>query len=177
MSAKPTKSKSTGKEMIVKPLKSIQIVVFSCGNCGEEIEELKLCPDCKAPMRVVQVIEKYGDDAEAYLRALKGKITEEEIVSDSDVADLDKSEDLSHGIVSSKELDDLDAKDGNTDNLVEGLDEGIDEIFPDDSAGGSSPVTKDKDFEEALKALDEEEEAPSYDGFGGGDDNDELPEL
>ncbi len=144
----------------MKPLVSVHVVHYSCSNCGEEIEEAKMCKECSAPMRVIQVVELYGDEANEFLENLKTssekkeeKVNVCEVQFDESVmgADVEEEEDF-------VETDDLE----------------LGEIFPDeddDSAKGKTFVDDlGDDFEAALGVLDQEEEEL-------GEDIGDLPEL
>lgn len=163
-------TKTTDKK-VVQPMKSIHIVVFGCPNCGEELEELKLCKECNSPMKVVQVIEKFGQDAEEYLAHLKreGIWTSDSVMPKKNVDDVSG--------IGADDLDDLDipikglAEDSST--FAEPDVAGLTDIFPDD--GAPSTAEPDLDFQEALSTLDEEEEDMAEDLGDLGPDG--LPEL
>lgn len=169
MTASNTK---TTDRKVVQPMKSIHIVVFGCPNCGEEIEELKLCKECKSPMKVVQVIEKFGQDAEDYLAHLK---REGIWTADSVMPKKGDVDDDGDGGIGDDDLDDLDIP---IKGLAEDKEDLVDEppvlgdIFPDE--GVPSSKEPDMDFQEALSALDEEDEGVTdMDDLG----PDGLPEL
>lgn len=167
MAAPKTKKNGTGERM-VKPVNSVHIVIYACSNCGEEVEELKLCNECTSPMKVVQVIEKYGEEADEYLEQLKkdgnwgaGVVTPK------------KKDEPTDGGISADEIDSLDIP-------ITGLNEsdddepvGLGEIFPDDDESDAKPAAQDLDFMEALDKLDEEEDVDNMDGLG----PEGLPEL
>ncbi len=169
MTASNTK---TTDRKVVQPMKSIHIVVFGCPNCGEELEELKLCKECNSPMKVVQVIEKFGTDAEEYLAQLKreGIWTTDSVMPKKNAREDDDG-------IGDDDLDDLE-------NIpIKGIPDDPDEpfaeasslgdIFPDD--GAPSSVEPDMDFQDALSTLDEEEEDVTEDLGDLGPDG--LPEL
>lgn len=165
MTASNTKSKE--EEKTTKKINSIHLVVFACQNCGEEFEELRLCKECKSPMKVIQVIEKFGDEADEYLAKLKRDGEWE----DNSVRP--KHDDLKDGglSIAEDELDYIDIKVAGEDDVVDPADMPIGDIFPDDEAE-HTPVIKgeaDLDWTEALDKLDEEEDTSDLD--------DELPEL
>jgi hypothetical protein len=144
--------------------------VYACSNCGEEVEELKLCNECNSPMKVIQVLEKYGEEADQYLEKLK-----KEGDWDATAVTPKKKAEADDGGISSDEVDHLDIP-------ITGLHEesddepvGLGEIFPDDDddSSTSKPASKDLDFMEALEKLDEEDEVEDMDGLG----PDGLPEL
>lgn len=149
----------------MKPLVSIHVVHYSCSNCGEEIDEVKMCKDCNAPMRVIQVAELYGDEANEYLDNLKevdkSKTPEQKVSTvqfDESVSGLQDEE---------SETEDKSVFDNDNDNVE------LAEIFPEEE-GGSEKRTYvgdlGDDFEAALDTLDQEDEDI-------GDDIEDLPEL
>jgi predicted RNA-binding Zn-ribbon protein involved in translation (DUF1610 family) len=66
-------TKKISKDQLITPRKSVHVVYFSCPHCGEEIEDIKLCRECGEPMRVINVVEKFGEEAEKRLEELKKK--------------------------------------------------------------------------------------------------------
>lgn len=164
MTASNAKSK---EQKTTKQINSIHIVVFACPNCGEEFEELRLCKECKSPMKVVQVVEKYGSEADQYLEQLKRNgVWDEQSVRP-------RQDDLHDGGVSkdTDELDDIDIKIAGQDDVEEVEDELVlEDIFPDEDKDDNhvKPVLDD-DWTEVLDKLDEEEDTS--------DIKDELPEL
>ena len=164
MTASKTKSSDIKTTTNNKPVNSIHIVVFACPNCGEEFEELRLCKVCKNPMKVVQVIEKFGSEANEYLSKLK----KEGIWDDTSVRP-SKDEEVDGGL--SKDDDELDKIDIKIAGEVEEETEvPLEDIYPDDdeSPVSNPKVPQDPDWEEALKALDEEEKT---------DDLEDIPDL
>ncbi|MCC7290100.1 hypothetical protein IT417_02525 [bacterium] len=165
MTASNTKFKDD--EKTTKKINSIHIVVFACTNCGEEFEELRLCKECKSPMKVVQVTEKFGNEADEYLAKLK-----REGVWDDTSVHPKHDENSDGGIAgSSDELDDIDIKiagQESTEETIEDLELG--DIYPDDESGErTTKNVTDMDWSEALDKLDEEEDTSDL--------NEELPEL
>lgn len=165
MTASNTKNKV--EEKTTKQINSIHIVVFSCPNCGDEIEELKLCKECKNPMKVIQVIEKFGSEADEYLAKLKRDgVWDENAVrpKNDDPSDTGLS-------ISEDELDDIDIKVAGED-IADDVDEmPLGDIFPDDDDTPAKTASNDKDLDwvEALDKLDEEEDTSDL--------KEELPEL
>ncbi|KKR05766.1 MAG: hypothetical protein UT34_C0002G0273 [candidate division WS6 bacterium GW2011_GWF2_39_15] len=164
-------TKTTDKK-VVAPVKSIHVVVYACTNCGEEVEELKLCKECNSPMKVIQVFEKFGEDADKYLSQLK-----KEGEWDADSVTPKKAHAVNDGGIDSDDLEELDIPiKGIADDPFEEEKVDVDDltdIFPDD--GQTAGVEPDVDFQKALSALDEEEEDVSKDLEDLGPDG--LPEL
>lgn len=168
MTASNTKSKV--EEKTTKKINSIHIVLFACPNCGEEIEELKLCKECKSPMKVIQVIEKFGNEADEYLEKLK-----KDGVWD-DTAVRPKHDDLHDGGIATNvdELDDIDIKVAGEILEDEVDDMALGDIYPDNDSDSEpdhkqANVDVDLDWAETLDKLDEEEDTSDL--------KDELPEL
>ncbi len=172
MAASKTKKTGNGNK-VIKPVNSIHVVVFACSHCGEEIEELKLCNECNSPMKVVQVFEKFGQEADEYLAELK-----KEGMWDADsVSPKKKKEKIDDGGISGDDLDHLDipimgVNDG---GVKEDLDDGLSDIFPDedDEVESATSGSQDLDFMEALEKLDEEDQIEDLEELG----PDGLPEL
>ena len=138
---------------VVKATTSVHVVIFSCSNCTHEVEELKLCSECGKPMRVINVVEKFGEEADELIQKLKKDIKGEDFVAiDEDAPVIIKLSEEDH-IEEEKEED----------SGALGV------IFPDDDQTNTSSEGADIDFMDALEKLDEEDEDP-------GEFN-ELPEL
>jgi len=145
---------------VVKPLVSVHVVHYSCSNCGEEIEEVKMCSGCNAPMRVIQVVELYGDEAEEYLENLKEKAKKD--TAKAKVTNVEYDESVSGAEVEEEDLD------SDVSDDVE-----LGEIFPDEEEEEESKTyvgDLGDDFEAALDILDQEDEEL-------GEDIENLPEL
>jgi len=93
-----------------KQVFSIQVIHYICTNCGEEIEEVKLCGSCKAPMRVLEVKEYYGEEAHKKFDEIVGK-PKSVIKTSSGEEDIDQV-DVLNGLAGEDELDKLDGIDG-----------------------------------------------------------------
>jgi len=165
----PTKQKS---DELIPQRKSVHVVFFSCADCGEEVDEIKICPECGKPMKVIDVVEKFGEDAEKYLAKVvsmkkNGDEEEEEYVS------IDKEE---PNIILMGGDDDFANDDGIDPSKDDG--EGLDVIFPDDDHDDVAPKTEvpvDEELSKALEQLDSEEEDVSAEDFGF--DGEDIPEL
>lgn len=139
-------AKNSNKK-VVKATTNIHVVMFTCPDCTHEIEEMKLCPKCGKPMRVINVVEKFGDEAEEFIKKLKEG---EEIEEDAPT------------IIKLSEEDHIEEEEEEDSGAL-----GV--IYPDDDASPASSEGADIDFMDALEKLDEEDEDP-------GEFN-ELPEL
>ena len=151
-------AKNTDKK-VVKSTANVHVVVFSCPDCTHEEEEVKLCPKCGKPMRVINVVEKFGDEADEYIKKFKGEDDDIEI-------DEGKEEELID--VDSPTIIKLSEEDHIPDNDEEDTGS-LGVIYPDDDQPAVSSEGADMDFMDALEKLDEEDEDP-------GELND-LPEL
>jgi predicted RNA-binding Zn-ribbon protein involved in translation (DUF1610 family) len=155
---------------VVTQRQSVHVVFFSCPDCGEETEHIQLCPDCSKPMRVIDVVEKFGDEADVFLKKVKERI-ENGTLKKEDLVSVD--EDEHPNVIVLSDEDSLD------DGAV--IDDGVDtlgDIFPDDEDDekvSSSAQEGLTDLDDIVAELDKEED----DDFPLADDLGEegLPEL
>lgn len=154
---------------VVTQRQSVHVVFFSCPDCGEETEHIQLCPDCSKPMRVIDVVEKFGDDADAFLKKVQEKIENGTLKKDDLIA-VDEEE--QPNVIVLADDDSLD------DGAV--VDDGVDtlgDIFPDDDdekVTSSAPEGL-TDLDDIVAELDKEEDDdfPLVDDLG----DEGLPEL
>lgn len=169
-----TKPAKKNSDEMVPQRKSVHVVFFSCGDCGEEIDEIKLCPDCGKPMKVIDVVEKFGEEAEKYLSVTPvNKVSHEEEEEEEGYVSIDKEE---PNIILMGGDDELEGDVGIDPNKED--DGGLDVIFPDEDNDDSAPKTElpvDEELSKALEQLDSEEEDVSADDFGF--DGEDIPEL
>ena len=147
---------NNGKK-VVKPTTNVHVVVFSCPDCTHEIEKIEFCSKCGKPMKVINVIEKFGEEAEEFIKKVREEVEEvkEEIVDVDDAPT----------IIKLSEEDHIEEEPEDSGSL------GV--IFPDsddDQSNSSLDGGADMDFMEALDQLDEEDDAEDP-GLN------ELPEL
>ena len=160
------------KDEVITPRKSVHVIFYSCPNCQEEIEEIKVCA-CGEPMKVINVVEKFGDEAEKYIEQAK----KEERQVEDDEEGYTETEKEEPNII----LMDQDAKlDGEDTGIDPTKDDemGLDIIFPDEDHEEESPKVElgaDDELSKALEQLDEEEDvsADDFDGLVDG----EMPTL
>jgi hypothetical protein len=166
--AKNSKNK---KDELVTSRKSVHVIFLSCSHCGEEIDHIHYCPECGEAMRVIDVVEKFGDDAERFIKRTKKRMENDGKVSDEE---LDIEEEQPNIILMGAENDmDDDGIDPYNDKG-----EALDVIFPGDeeSPDKKVSVTVDDDLTKALEQLDEEDdENISAEDFGY--DDGEIPTL
>ena len=152
-------SSSAKKSTLVRSVISIQIVHYCCSNCGEEVEEMKVCRSCKAPMNVITVLQKYGEEAEKYLEELKGK--QSGIKTDANLEDIDSvgvdnslvpDEDLEEG-TSRKHGNDVDFE-KEFEDMAKDLVFDVDEEDDDGAMKTKKPVTN-QDISSDLDKIDE----------------------
>jgi len=170
-------SKKAKKDELIPTRRSIHVVYLSCPHCNHEMDDIKLCPHCNEPMKVIDVVEKFGDDADRFLKRLEKR--KEEGTNGENIS----------GLAAEEELVGIDKEEPNIilmgadDSLDDGIDPvdsddaSLDVIFPDDDESTpSEPVSADDDLAKALEQLDsEEEENVSAEDFGF--DDGEIPEL
>ncbi len=168
-------NKKDKKEELVTARKSVHVIFLSCPHCGNEIDHIELCPDCGEAMRVIDVVEKFGEDAERFLKRVEkrkengNKKIEED---DDDYVSIDKEEPNIILMGNEEGLDDVGIDPSKDD------DGSLDVIFPDEEEGARKEVIAeaDDDLTKALDQLDsEDEEDVSAEDFGFGDGD--IPEL
>ncbi len=151
----------------MKPLVSLHVVNYSCPNCGEEVEEVKMCTGCKAPMRVIKTMELYGDEANKYLEDLKEE-SKKKVASN-----IDSGVQFDNSVIGVGP-EDLDSVEEKEDSVEEDAALELGEIYPDaddeDSDRKYNIGELDSDFGDALDFLDQEDDEISADMKG-------LPEL
>lgn len=152
-------AKKTDKK-VVKATTNIHVVMFSCPNCTHETEEIKFCDECGKPMRVINVIEKFGDEADEFLEKLRKDIEDGTVTIKGE--HLDELEDEAPVIIKLSDEDHIEDEEEEDSGAL-----GV--IYPDDDQPVTSSEGADMDFMDALEKLDEEDEDP-------GEFND-LPEL
>jgi hypothetical protein len=165
--------KKITKDQLVPTQTSVHVIYYSCPDCGEEVEEIKLCPCCNKPMRVINVVEKYGKEAEELLEKAR-KNTPKKEEEEEEYVGISKEEPNIILMGGDTNLDD-----GGIDPNAD--DENLDIIFPDENESEEShpkiePVEDGNDgLAQALEQLDsEEDDTTAADlGFEDGD----VPEL
>ncbi len=152
---------------VIIPRQSVHVVFFSCSDCGEEDEHIHFCKDCGKPMRVINVVEKFGEEAERFIREENGEKVD---VNTMDNIDGDEQPNI---IILANEEERL--NDGAL--IIEDEVDSLDEIYPDDDEEKIGSLTKENfnDLEDIIAELDKEED----DDFSLADDLGEegLPEL
>lgn len=159
-------SKNKNGSKLVTSVKSVHVVYLSCPNCGEEEEHVVFCSNCSQPMKVINVVEKFGEEAEEFMKKLnlKKKLESDEVDSMDD--DIDETPNVI--ILSDDEHIDADG------SIEDGGEVDLGVIFPSDNEEESPAGTPDPDLTEALEQLDEEDEGLPEDlDFG----DDGLPAL
>lgn len=170
------KKKINGESM-VPVRKSVHVVFLSCAHCGNEIDSITFCDKCGEPMKVIDVVEKFGDDAERFLQRAKRKLDERKSVNSSVEDEEYESIDSEEPNIILMGDENLTDDDGGIDP-VEAVDDGsLDVIFPDDGEDGGREISPaDDDLTKALEQLDsEDEDTISAEDFGF--DDGDIPEL
>ena len=169
-------TKKAKNEELIPTRRSVHVIYLSCPHCSFETDDIKLCPQCNEPMKVIDVVEKFGEEAEKLLEELKKKSpnkSEDEEEEEYVTTDEEEPNIILMG------GNDAHVDDGGIDPTAADDDEGLDVIFPDDSdSGDSHPKVEalgDDELSKALEQLDEEDDTSSED-FSFGDDGD-IPEL
>ncbi len=155
---------NSGKK--TKQVLTLQIVKYCCTKCGDEIEKVQICHSCGFPMRVVEVVEKYGDEAEEYLQELIKKTkkkrevvlqnVDEDFVEDngrkvSEMENIDEELDISEdelALLDSSVFDD----NGEVKENKEVLDKGLADILDDFDS-------EDDEFDDVMDEFGDDEVA------------------
>ncbi|HRY22351.1 MAG TPA: hypothetical protein P5311_01115 [Candidatus Dojkabacteria bacterium] len=165
--------KENKKEELITPRKSVHVIFLSCPHCGTEKDHIEMCEECGEPMRVIDVVEKFGEDAERFLKRMEKRKTEKNIDIDDDDIGIDDEE---PNIILMGNEDAL-----NGDNGIDPTDDdgGLEVIFPDADDDGErkeTVVEADDDLTKALEQLDSEEDDDlTAEDFGF--DDGEIPTL
>lgn len=189
MTASNTKKKENDKGH------GVQLIVFAPANADPADEQQKIYMVCPSALRVVEVVEKYGEDAENYLVKLAQNKEKSALSPNKFIDDIAESVDDDGTMVTEEDFEALNGVDIQGLNkraksdLSDELDEEIvafasgslGDIFPMDEEEEESTGTPGVDMEDALKLLDEEEDDTDLNsmvnGLSGNDDLDSLPEL
>ncbi len=161
-----TKREETKK--VIPQRQSVHVVFFSCENCGEEVEYIQFCPDCGKPMRVIDVVEKFGKDGDEFIKKVEDRLAETTQPEEKEYTDI--VEEPESNIIVLGEDEHLNEKE-TVDDVPS-----LDEIYPDDDADLEKPINKSddlSDLDEIVAELDKEDDDFSMDDFG----DDGLPEL
>lgn len=161
-------AKQQETKKVIPQRQSVHVVFFSCENCGEEVEYIQFCPDCGKAMRVIDVVEKFGEDADVFIKKVEDRLAQNSTVQEKEYTDI-VEEPESNIIVLGEE----DHDDG---AVVDDVDS-LDEIYPDDDSDVEKTVAKSdddlSDLDDIVAELDKEDDDFSMDDFG----DDGLPEL
>jgi hypothetical protein len=172
----------------------VQLIVFAPANADPADELQKIYMVCPSALRVVEVVEKYGDDAEDYLVGLARKKDKSALSPKTFLEDISDAVEDDGTLVSDDDFESLNGVDiqglneAAKDEMSDGLEEDIvafangslGDIFPDDGTDGSSKKVK-HDMASALDILDGEDNDDDLNevvgGLSGNDGLDALPEL
>jgi hypothetical protein len=157
-------NKSGAEKLVTKRL-SVHVVYLSCPDCQHEVEHIEMCPKCSTPMKVVDVVEKFGTEAQQLIEKIKeGKVSQALELEDDDTPNII--------IISEEDQESVLNGDDDDDTITEEEVTELDDIFAsEDDDDIIAPSNADDDLG---SLLDEEEDQ----SFGDIDiDPEELPEL
>lgn len=150
------------KEKVVTSRVSVHVIFYSCPDCGHEVEHIQFCDKCSKEMRVVDVVEKFGSEAQTIIEKLKSMRP-------------DDDDDESPNIIIISE-DEEDAANGGDDDENTITDEELvelDDIF--EISDNEEKSDNDVNISDLTDALDESDEENTFDDLD--IDPDSLPEL
>lgn len=160
-------TKQDKEKKVIPQRQSVHVVFFSCSNCGEEQDYIQFCPDCGKPMRVINVVEKFGNEAEEYIKKIEDRLAGGVHGKQEEATKVIQEEESNIIILDEEEpVDEI---------IVEEVDS-LGDIFPDDSDEKPSEVNSNdfSDLDDIVAELDKEEDDDlGIDDFG----DDGLPEL
>ncbi len=163
-------AKQEETKKVIPQRQSVHVVFFSCGNCGEEAEYIQFCPDCGKPMRVIDVVEKFGEEAEELIKKIEDRLAKN-TPPEHEKEFIEIVDEIEPEVIT---LDDTVSQEDVV--VAEGVDT-LDDIFPDDDSDVESKVVKSdedlSDLDDIVAELDKEDDDFSMDDFG----DDGLPEL
>ncbi len=191
MSASRTKNQDDVSNTVKR---SVQLIVFAPLNADRDDEDKLIYMVCPSSLRVVEVVEKFDDEAITYLSTLsRSKVKTEKPAKDF-MEDLSSQfdgeieiagesntlEDEIDEMVDSSEVTSMKSQaDSLDEDIVAFASQKLDDIFPDDDDAPRVKGDPHVDMDTALSMLDADddenlEDLLSLDDFGG---DDGLPEL
>ena len=172
--ANTKKNKKEEEEKMVTNRKSVHVVFLSCPHCGTEKDHIEMCGECDEAMRVIDVVEKFGEDAERFLKRSEKRNAGEKVQDDEDYVSIDNEE---PNIILMGDDGVLNGDNGIDPTNDDDADIGV--IFPDDDEDGERKqveIEADDDLTKALEQLDSEEDDDLTAQDFGFDDG-EIPTL
>jgi len=172
----------------------VQLIVFAPANADPDDDLQKIYMVCPSALRVVEVVEKYGEDAENYLVGLAKKKDKSSLSPKTFLEDISDSIEDDGTLVSDEDFEALNGVDiqGLTETAKEEFSDELEEdivafangslgdIFPDEEDSRSSRKVQ-HDMASALDILDGEDNDDDLHevvgGLSGDDGLDSLPEL
>lgn len=173
--------------------KGIQFVVFAPVNADPDDEDSRIYMVCPASLKVVEVVEKSGEEADEYLTRLGKTKKKTEQSSSTFIDDLGDAVDVDDSLVqdgsgysaAKKKNDDEEEVAGELgsfedieEDVVAFANDSLLDIFPDDgSSGDATSAVSDVDMADALALLDQDDEVGDIELDDFSDDDGELPSL
>lgn len=182
MAATSNKGPVTDPSMLKK---SVQLIVFAPVNADPDDDSNRIYMVCPSTLKVVEVIEKYDDEAINYLSALGKRFKKSEIpakeFSDEISAEFEGEIEVAGEV--EEEVKEILNEDEELTSLEEELDEdivtfagkGLDEIFPSDDEDLKD--VSDVDMADAISLLDQDDDESDLESLVDFVDEEELPEL
>jgi len=162
------------------------LIVFAPVNADPEDEDSRIYMVCPASLKVVEVVEKYDDEAINYLSTLGKSKKRTEIPAKEFIDDLGKEFEGEIEVAGEmvEEVKEIIEEDEGIAALTDELDEDVvtfasgklEDIFPDDPSDGTAHIS-DVDMADALELLDQDDDESDLNGLSGFVDDEELPEL
>jgi hypothetical protein len=187
MSAPKTKKRKTTADGIHSANNGVQLIVFAPVNSDPDDEDHRVYMVCPSSMKVVEVIEKYDEEAEQYLELLGRNKRKSSKPAVDFVEDLETIAEISDDLIEDNSgsesvvdlvEEDIKLLDSELDeDIVSFASDALGDIFPDDGSSKST-IINDIDLDDALALLDQEEDDSDLAQFSDFvDDDDSLPAL
>jgi hypothetical protein len=173
----------------------VQLIVFAPANAKDDDEFQKIYMVCPAQLRVVEVVEKYGEDAENYLMKLATRKEKSSLSPKTFIEDISDSVDDNGTLVTDEDFEALNGvpieginrmatqsfQEELDDDIVAFASGSLGDIFPvgDDGEEESVKVMNPHEMDDMLSLLDQEDDDSDLTELtnSDGDDLDSLPEL
>lgn len=159
-----TNNKNESNPKTVTSKLSVHVVFYSCPDCGDEIEHIQFCEKCDKEMRVIDVVEKFGSDAQEIIEKVKALRASNK--------DDNEEESPNIIIISEDDEDVVNGEDDDENTITEEEVLELDDIFQDSEERVSDNSV---DISDLTSKLDESDEENTFDDLD--IDPEDLPEL
>jgi predicted RNA-binding Zn-ribbon protein involved in translation (DUF1610 family) len=159
-----TNNKNESNPKTVTSKLSVHVVFYSCPDCGDEVEHIEFCSKCDKEMGVIDVVQKFGSEAQEIIEKLKALTSLQK----------EENEEESPNIIIISEDDEeiVNGSDDDENTITEEEVLELDDIFEDSDERASDNSV---DISDLTSKLDESDEENTFDDLD--IDPEDLPEL